>query len=151
MLTVKREKRTLAPAGVYPAKVASVEAEQHEQYGQRVAFAFDLLNHSQEDGFPTRVFKSCNMLFSPKASLTGVVESLIGRRLTTEEAEAGMDLEQLVGVCCQLVLEHQVSETTGSTYAKVANIVPASEDEVIEKDQEPTTAPASDEDDSLPF
>ena len=121
-LVVTRPKRELAPEGVHRAYVAQIEAVDHEEYGPRIQFSFDLKDLHQEDGEPIRVFRSCSAKLTPKAALTGVVQDVLGRPLSKEEAEDGFDLEGLVGYPVQIVVKHKMS-TTGNAYCVVETII----------------------------
>lgn len=121
-LIAKRQKRDLPPEGVYPATVASIDKDTHDEYGEQIRFSFDLLDHFQEDGNPTRVFRTCSYNFSPQSALTGVVQDTLGRSLSADEAFGGFDLETLVDFKVQVVVKHKDS-AAGNTYAKVDTII----------------------------
>ena len=121
-LIISRPKRELPPEGVYQAEVTGVVKKDHEEYGERAMFGFDLDGHCQEDGTPTRVFRSCSYILTPKAALTGVVADILGRVLTPAEAQEGFDLETLVGARVQIVIKHKQS-SDASVYANVDTII----------------------------
>ena len=123
-LIAKRPKREVAPEGVHDAKVAAVELNEHEEYGERIQFSFDLENQFQEDGDRMRVFRSCSNKLTPKSALTGVAEDILGRSLSDDEAYGGFDLESLIASPVQVVVKHKVS-ATGNTYAVVDTIIRA--------------------------
>ena len=102
MLMVKMEKRPLAPEGVYLTQVGSVTSEDHEEYGPRIQFAFPLEDLADEDGRPVVVFRSCSNKLTPRSALRGIVEGILGRKLTEEEVYNGFDLESLVGLPVQI-------------------------------------------------
>lgn len=52
------------------------------------------------------------------------LESWRGRAFTDAERK-GFDVEKLIGVNCQLSLKHNVSKSTGRTYAQVTAVLPA--------------------------
>lgn len=52
------------------------------------------------------------------------LESWRGRAFTEVERK-GFDVEKLIGVNCQLNLKHNVSKSTGRTYAQITAIIPA--------------------------
>jgi len=121
-LIATRPKRELAPEGVYKAKVVNVELNEHDEYGERIQFSFDLEDQSQEDGTPMRVFRSCSFKLTPKSALTGVVQGILGRSLSDDEAYGGIDLKSLINSRVQVVVKHKVS-ATGNTYAVVEAII----------------------------
>ena len=41
-IIAKRQKREIPPENVYKAKIENIELENHEDYGERVRFDFDL-------------------------------------------------------------------------------------------------------------
>jgi hypothetical protein len=51
------------------------------------------------------------------------LESWRGRSFTEEERK-GFDVEKLIGVNCQLSLKHNISKSTGRTYAQVTVVLP---------------------------
>lgn len=59
------------------------------------------------------------------------LESWRGRAFTAEERKA-FDVEKLIGVNCQLSLKHNVSKSTGRTYAQVTAVLPAQKGERLE-------------------
>jgi len=121
-IIVQRPKRELAPEGIFSGQVVNVELINHEEYGARILFSFDLEDQFQEDGTLMRVFRSCNYKLTPKSALTGVVEDILGRPLVDGEAYDGFDLECLIGKPVQLVVKHKVS-AAGNTYAVVDTII----------------------------
>jgi hypothetical protein len=120
-LIVSRPKRELAPEGVHMAHVANVEPIQHDEYGEKVRFTFELKGQEQEDGSPMWVFKTCSFRLTPKAALTGVVQDVLGRSLTDRELE-GFDLKTLVGCQVQVVVKHKES-ASGNTYSIIDTII----------------------------
>jgi hypothetical protein len=50
--------------------------------------------------------------------------TILGRSLTTEESENGMDLNQLIGKKCQIVVYHK-SSAGGRPKPVVGNVLPA--------------------------
>ena len=121
-LIVKRKRFELPPEGLHQAIVASVEEVHHEEYGDQVRFRFDLVELKQEDGNPMMVFRSCSFNFSPTSKLTKSVEGILGRALTSDEAEGGFDLETLVGLPVNIVVKHR-RNAGGNTYAVVETII----------------------------
>lgn len=121
-IIAKRQKREIPPENVYKAKIENIELENHEDYGERVRFDFDLLDHYQEDGRSTRVFRTCSFNFTPRSALTGIVEDILGQPLSDGDAYGGFDLETLIGSVVQVVVKHKQS-AAGNTYAFVETII----------------------------
>jgi len=121
-LIARRPKRDLPPEGVYDAIVADIETESHEEYGERVRISMDLIEHFQEDGNRTRVFKSCSFNFTAKSALTSAVHDILGRQLTDEEIYDGFDLGRLADYQVQIVVKHKMS-AAGNAYPVVDTII----------------------------
>lgn len=75
-----------------------------------------------EDGNPYLVIKRYSASLHEKSNLRADLQSWRGRPFTDAEA-AGFDLENLLGVNCQLNVVH--NNKNGTTYANVLSIVPA--------------------------
>jgi len=70
---------------------------------------------------PYVMSRKFTLSFSPKASLLPVVEGIIGRKLSEEEAET-FDMESLLGAVCLLNVVHVTKE--GNTYANIHGTSP---------------------------
>jgi len=66
--------------------------------------------------------RDCTSFLAPKAKLTEFVEALLGRQLTVGE-KRDFDLDDLIGLPCQLVVVHQTSKSDGKTYANISQIL----------------------------
>lgn len=121
-IIAKRPKRDIPPEGVYDAVIADIGTETHEEFGERVRISIDLLQHVQEDGQRTRVFKSCSFNFSAKSALTAAVRDILGRQLTEQEIYGGFDLGRLEGYQVQVVVKHKTS-SAGNVYAVADTII----------------------------
>jgi hypothetical protein len=53
-----------------------------------------------------------------------MVESIIGRQITNEEAETGFDVEKLIGSTCKVIVA-SVEGKEGNIYARVASVLPS--------------------------
>ena len=60
---------------------------------------------------------------SEKSALRQFIVSWRGRPLTSNELDAGFDLEKLIGANCQLQIIHQLGRD-GKTYANIGAILP---------------------------
>jgi hypothetical protein len=120
------------------------------------------LDKEDKDGRRFEVMGTYTASLHEKAKLRQHLESWRGRRFTDEELK-GFELEQIVGVNCQIQVVHNVS-ANGKVYANVQAIVPLGkgqvkirpEDFVRRKDrmqpQENTSGNGSVEsDDDVPF
>ena len=123
------------------------------------------VNEPMDDGRPFLVQRRYTLSLDEKASLRKDLESWRGKPFTATEVK-GFDLEVLLGVNCQLNIQH--TEKNGSTYANVTAVVPLSKgmpkmavaSYIRKKDREPeqavTTTNGDDEtfvgdDSSMPF
>lgn len=110
------------------------------------------IEETMEDGRPFIVQKRYTASLHEKATLRKELESWRGKPFTDEEL-AAFDMERLLGVNCQLNIQHAIKG--GETYANVVSIVPlgknmpkmAARDYIRVQDREGYTAP----DDSEPL
>ena len=67
-----------------------------------------------------RVFRDCSPTLAPKSRLTEIVEALLGRQLTHAEVFEGdgFDLESLIGLPCEIIVTHHISQA-GTQYDKI--------------------------------
>ena len=120
-IIVKGKEFELCPAGLHQAIVREVTPFEHESWGKRVKFTFETDKIGQE-GQPLCVFHEASLNLSPKAKLSGIVESIIGRPITPDERKNGFDIEALVDMNCQINVKHRFSQT-GNEYAYVDAII----------------------------
>ena len=92
-----------------------------------------LINELNDDGRLFMVSKKYTASLNEKASLRQDLEAWRGKKLTKPELR-GFDIEQLVGVNCQLQIVHAVLDD-GRTFANVKAVVP------ISKGMQPMVAP----------
>ena len=160
----------IAPEGLHQAVCVDVweiwTEKRPEHFGgglvdkTRLVFQLD---REDEDGQRYEVMGTYTASLHEKARLRQLLESWRGRRFTDDELK-GFDLENVIGVNCQLQVVHTLSKN-GKTYANVQAIVPLgkgqvkvrpSDDFVRRKDrqqtQENTNGGGSVEtDDDVPF
>jgi hypothetical protein len=106
----------LVPNGVYQATLTKV-TQFENNYGQRIGFEFTL-----DSG--EKVMRSTSPVLSDKGQLTNVLCGLLGRELTREEVEQGIDVEALIGICCQ-VLVMQARSKSGALFSNIEKVLPA--------------------------
>jgi len=123
-LIVKAPQRRLVDEGVYPAKVFGIEEQEDEKFGgERIVFTFELEHEENDDGSPMHLIAYCSKTLSPKSKLRKFTEVIMGTRFSKDQAENGVDLEDLVELPCQVGIVHTESKD-GSTYAKVETLYP---------------------------
>jgi hypothetical protein len=125
----KRKAFTPAPEGVHQAVCVDVvdHGDVTSEFGGKrivqhkidVRWQIDEVN--PENGKPFLVIQRYTLSLDKKANLRKALVSWRGRDFTKEELE-GFDVENLIGVNCQLNIIHNV--TDDATYANVASITP---------------------------
>lgn len=101
--------------GIYPATLSKV-TQFANVYGQRIGFEFTLDNGE-------KIMRSTSPVLSNKGQLTNILQGLIGRELTNEEINGGIDAEDLVGTCC-LVLVEQAKSKSGVIFSNIEKVLP---------------------------
>ena len=140
---------TPCPAGLHQAACCDVVdlGNVESVYGvkHKVSLVFQVAE-PMEDGRPFLVQRRYTLSLDQKASLRKDLESWRGRPFTADELK-GFDLEKLVGVNCQLNIQHD--DNNGTTYANITAIVPLGRGMakitpagyIRKKDREPETEP----------
>ena len=101
------------PDGIYKAKLSEVR-QFSNHYGERIGFVFTVANGET-------VMRSTAPNFTPQSKLADVVQGLLGRQLRPDEYELGIDLSELVGNECQLLIS-QCRGKNGSVYSNVEKV-----------------------------
>lgn len=102
--------------GIYPATLTKVTSFSNV-YGQRIGFEFTL-----DSG--EKIMRSTSPVLSEKGHLTNVLQGLLGRELTRAEIEGGVDAEELVGTCCQVLVVKSKSKA-GAVFSNIEKVLPA--------------------------
>ena len=102
--------------GVYPATLTKVTSFSNV-YGARIGFEFTL-----DSG--EKIMRSTSPVLSEKGHLTNVLQGLLGRELTRAEIEGGVDAEELVGTCCQVLVAKSKSKA-GAVFSNIEKVLPA--------------------------
>jgi hypothetical protein len=121
MLIASKPKTALAPEGTYPATFSSIKGLPDEQKPKKLAFGFKIKGHE------TEVSKELPVSFDEGKPLRKDVETLLGRQLTSGEAQAGFDITKLFGTRCQVVVMHK-SGSGGKPQAAVSLIQAAADE-----------------------
>ncbi|MCP4127370.1 MAG: hypothetical protein GY753_09940 [Gammaproteobacteria bacterium] len=103
--------------GVYPARLSAIK-EFENSYGQRLGFEFTIQGGAHDGD---KVMRSTSPHLTPKSKLAGLLRGLLGRDLSQAEAEMGFDIEDLVGVECN-VLVSQGRGKSGQVYTNVESV-----------------------------
>jgi hypothetical protein len=120
--------RALAPAGIHAAVCVDCQdlGQQTGAYGAkhkiRLVWQLDALD--PEAGRRVEVARVYTLSLSERAALRKDLERWRGRAFTDAELDLGFDLEKLIGVNCQVLVSHSLSDN-GSTYADVDSVLPA--------------------------
>lgn len=105
------------PNGTYKAVLSGIRQFQNV-YGERLGFEFTV-NGGDHDG--SKVMRSCAPNLTAKSKLAELLRGLYGRNLTEHELTSGLDIENLVGTECK-VLVVQEKGKGGKVYSNVVQI-----------------------------
>lgn len=121
MLLKPKSKDTadVVPDGTYKSTLTKV-TQFENSYGQRIGFEFTLHGNGVEGN---KVMRSTTPNLSATGKLADVLRGLLGRDLTAQELAGGIDVEDLVGVMCN-VLVLKSKGKSGATYSNVERIFP---------------------------
>ena len=117
----------LIPPGTYPAICTRVVelGKQETNYGLRnqISLAFEPVGVETGDGQPFTVWRhGLTLSTAPKAAFTPILEALLGRPYRRDEK---LDLNDLVGMGCEITVEHQQGGDDGKrTFANIAAFEP---------------------------
>lgn len=103
--------------GTYRARLTKIK-QFTNTYGERLGFEFTI-EGGDFDG--ERVLRSTAPQLTQQSKLAQVVEGVLGRSLTDKEFQAGIDLEALLGLECQLLVLQSRSKT-GAVYSNVERV-----------------------------
>jgi hypothetical protein len=119
MLKATAPKTALLNGGTYSAALKSVTGLPDKDNPKKVALGFGIQGHE------TEVVKTLPASFDAGKPLRKDAETLLGHELTASEAQAGFDLDQLVGKPCRVVVMHK-SAAGGKTESVVSVVLKAS-------------------------
>ena len=121
----------LADEGVHNAQITKTEdlgQVESPQYGtqHRAAIYFSMLDQTDKEGDAIEVRYNVNCVTGPKSRL--------GQMLAALKVETGdtFDTDNLLGLKCQVVIQHNVSEQNNTTYANIVSFVPLRKTAVAE-------------------
>lgn len=116
----KAAQATLVKDGTYRAHLTGVR-QFTNAYGERIGFEFTI--HGGPHHGAT-VLRSTAPQLTARSKLADVLTGVLGRELTEQELEKGLDLEELVGLECQILVLQQRSKT-GAIYSNVERVFSA--------------------------
>jgi len=120
LLKPKSAAAVAVPDGTYKATLSKV-SQFDNAYGHRIGFEFTLAGKGVEG---EKVMRSTAPNLSATSKLADVLRGLLGRELTAKELEAGVDVEQLIGTTCSVMVLQSRSKS-GAVYSNVERIFPA--------------------------
>lgn len=120
MIVKSKKASRLVPEGPHPAAVSSITGKPNDSEPKKVVIRFKVGNREEE------ITKELPVSFEERAPLRKDVETLLGRQLTANEAETGLDLQTLVGRPCQVVVTHKTG-VGGKPVAVVTLVQPAAQ------------------------
>jgi len=121
MAVVVKQKQTqkadVVPNGTYSAILTGIR-QFDNAYGHRIGFEFTLQG-GEFDGM--KVMRSTSPNLSVQSKLADLLRGLLGRSLDEQEIMQGVDVEDLVGTECK-VLVLQSRGKSGQTYSNVEQV-----------------------------
>ena len=129
-LLARRPQRSyaLAPAGTHAAVCVDVQnlGLVATSYGakHKVRLIWQLEAFDDASGRRVEVARLYTLSLHERAALRQDLERWRGKKFTDAELDAGFDLEKLLGVNCQVLVSHSLSDN-GTTYANVDSVLPA--------------------------
>ena len=115
MLKATAPKTALLSEGTYPATLKSVTGLPDKDNPKKVALGFAIQGHEAE------VVKVLPASFDAGKPLRKDAETILGHELTAGAAQAGFDLDQLIGKPCRVVVMHKA--TNGGKTEAVVSVV----------------------------
>ena len=111
------KRSNLVESGIYPAHLIGVK-QFANQFGERLGFVFRIAGGPSEG---ITLQRSTGPHLSKRSKLAEVVEGMLGRDLTDQELKAGIDLDELVGNQCNLLVVKQHSKE-GQIFSNIDKI-----------------------------
>ena len=96
MLKASQPKTVLLNEGTYPATLNSIKGLPDETNPKRVALGF------KAEGYEPELTKEVPVSFDAGKPLRKDAETILGRELTASEAQAGFDINGLIGEPCRV-------------------------------------------------
>ena len=100
-MIIKTKQVAVLEEGTFNAKVSSVTPKPTEAKATKIVFGFKV------EGYDKEITKDNPVSFAAGSPLRSDTETILGRSFTTDEANAGFELTNLVGSKCQIVVFHK--------------------------------------------
>jgi hypothetical protein len=113
----KAKSASVVPNGTYKAKLTNIKQFENS-YGTRLGFEFTI-QEGDQDG--ATIMRSTSPNLSRQSKLAELLRGLLGRALDELELTSGMDVEELVGTECQ-ILVLQSKGKNGQLYSNVEQV-----------------------------
>lgn len=113
------------PAGIYKATLDRIEERDSSQGETYLLWVFKARSKAKKDEIELTGTSSTR--FGPTAKPRRWAQALLGRTLSKEEAISGMDLDELAGAACQLVIGIEEKET--GTFNVIENVTAIDDEE----------------------
>lgn len=115
----------LAPDGLHSAVIVDAVdlGQQESPWGAKHKLSLVFETQLQdEEGSHYILAKRYTWSLHEKSSLRKDLERLLGKKFTSEELLSGVNLEDYIGMSCQVLVVH--NETDDRTYANIESILP---------------------------
>jgi hypothetical protein len=117
MIKPKQDQVDIVPDGEYRARLINIREFQNG-YGDRLGFDFKVDGTITNDVLLTY---STAPNLSRSGKLAGLLESLLGRPLDDYELENGFDIEDMVGINCNIVVS-EARNKSGKVYSSITYV-----------------------------
>jgi hypothetical protein len=101
-----------------------VENKKFNKKQHKVRLVFQSSDVDPENSKPFQVSEQFTLSLDEKANLRKFIESWLGKKLTDQQVEDGIDLDKLLGVNGQGNIIHNKSAANGKNYANIGAIMP---------------------------
>lgn len=115
----------LCPDGLHGAVIVDAVDLGHQESPWGAKHKLSLVFETQlqdEEGKPYILAKRYNWSLHEKSNLRKDLERLLGKKFSHEELLNGVNLEELIGVSCNILVVH--NETEERTYANIESVLP---------------------------
>ena len=113
----KGKTASVVPNGTYKAKLTNIKQFENS-YGTRLGFEFTIIEGDQDGN---TVMRSTTPNLSRQSKLAELLRGLLGRALDEFELTSGMDIEDLIGTECN-ILVLQSRGKNGQHYSNVEQV-----------------------------
>ena len=103
MIFASKPKNALIAEGTYPAKLNSIAGLPDNDKPKKARLGFMI------EGHETELFKEVPASFDPGKPLRKDAESILGSELTATDAQAGFNMDTLIGRSCTVTVMHKAA------------------------------------------